>query len=261
MIMDTTLILLILTGFAAGLMDAAVGGGGLLQLPSLFTLLPNAALPAILGTNKFSSCIGTTIAASQYAWRTRRTLPWKMLSIAALLAFIASFLGAKLAANVPVHYMKPVMLVIMAAMFVYTFNKKDFGQHIRETTLSRKEHYLGLFTCTAIGFYDGIFGPGTGSLLAFAFVRIFAFDFLLATASAKIINVVTNLAALSFFVPNGHIMWHWAIPLALANFAGGFVGSYIAIRGGTKFLRVGFMCLLVILIGKFGWDTLKELGI
>ena len=139
-------------------------------------------------------------------------------------------------------------------MLVYTFCKKDLGQMVRDAALTRREYAVGLVTGAAIGLYDGILGPGTGSLLAFVFVRFFAYDFLTATASAKVINLTTNLAALAFFVPNGHIVWAWALPLAAANFCGGFVGSWLAMRGGAKFLRVGFMLALAVLMGKFGWD-------
>ncbi|MDK4679585.1 sulfite exporter TauE/SafE family protein [Kingella negevensis] len=252
--MNDMLFGLILAGFFAGLMDAAVGGGGLLQIPALFGLLPNSTpIASVLGVNKFASFSGTAMAATQFARKV--SLPWKMLLPAAVVAFAASYIGAKLAASVPVQYMKPAMLVIMLLMFVYTFVKKDLGQAVRDTALTQREYYLGIACGAAIGLYDGILGPGTGSLLAFIFVRFFAYDFLTATASAKIINLTTNLAALSFFIPNGHIVWVWAIPLAVANFSGGFVGSWLAVRGGTKFLRVGFMCLLAVLIGKFGWDT------
>lgn len=253
--MDSPIIWLVMTGFAAGLMDAAVGGGGLLQIPALFGILPNnTPIASILGVNKFASFWGTFNAAAQFARKIR--LPWKMLLPAAACAFIASYLGAKVAASVPIHYMKPAMLVIMVIMFVYTFMKKDLGQVKRETGLTKREYILGIGAGALIGLYDGVFGPGTGSLLAFVFVRFFAYDFLTATAAAKIINLTTNLAALSFFVPHGHIVWAWAIPLAIANFCGGFVGSHIALRGGTQFLRIGFMGLLCILIGKFAWDTL-----
>lgn len=244
---------LVLTGFAAGLMDAAVGGGGLLQIPALFGLLPGATpVPSVLGVNKFASFTGTAMAMRQFVQRVR--VPWRMLLPAAVLAFAASFLGAKLSALMPVQYMKPAMLAVMLAMLVYTFCKKDLGQLVRETALTQREYAVGLAMGAAIGLYDGLLGPGTGSLLAFVFVRFFAYDFLTATASAKVINLTTNLAALVFFVPNGHIVWAWALPLAAANFCGGFAGARLAMRGGTKFLRVGFMLALAVLMGKFAWD-------
>lgn len=257
--MDIPFILLLLTGFAAGLMDAAVGGGGLLQLPALFSLMPNTTpIATVLGSNKLASSLGTAIAAQQFARKV--ALPWKMLLPAAILAFIASYIGAKLVDYIPMAYMKPAMLVIMLAMLVYTFTKKDLGQMQRNSQLTSKELMLGLFFGALIGFYDGILGPGTGSLLAFVFVRFFAYDFLTATASAKIINLTTNLAALSFFVPHGHIWWAWALVLGAANFVGGITGTWVAVRFGTKFIRVGFMILLCVLMAKFGYDTLTTLG-
>ena len=110
---------------------------------------------------------------------------------------------------------------------------------------------LGTAFGAAIGFYDGLFGPGTGSLLAFVFVRFFAYDFLTATACAKVINLMTNLAALSFFIPSQHVLWHWALPLAAANLSGGFCGAKLAVLGGSRWLRYGFMALLCLLIGNF----------
>ena len=252
--MESEIILLLVVGFLAGLMDAAVGGGGLLQIPGLFSLMPSSTpVATVMGVNKFASCTGTTMAGFQFVRKIR--VPWKMLLPAALLAFVFSYLGAQLVSWIPVRHMKPAMLVIMAGMFVYTFFKKSLGQTVRERALSRREYYLGLLSGALIGLYDGIFGPGTGSFLTFIFVRFFAFDFMTATASAKIINITTNLAALSYFVPNGYIIWAWALPLAAANLIGGMVGANLAIRGGTRFLRYGFMALLVVLIGKFGWDV------
>ncbi len=254
--MESEIIFLLAVGFLAGLMDAAVGGGGLLQIPGLFSLMPSATpVATVMGVNKFASCSGTAMAGFQFIRKIR--VPWKMLLPAALLAFLFSYLGAQLVSWVPVKYMKPAMLVIMVGMFVYTFFKKSLVQTLREQALSKREYYLGLFSGAMIGLYDGIFGPGTGSFLTFIFVRFFAFDFMTATASAKVINITTNLAALSYFVPNGYIIWAWALPLAAANLIGSVAGAHLAIRGGTRFLRYGFMVLLVILIGKFGWDVFR----
>lgn len=251
--MDEHFILLLIIGFLAGLMDAAVGGGGLLQIPGLFNFLPSSTpVASLMGINKFASFCGTSMATGRLVRSI--SVPWKMLLPAAAAAFAASYCGAKLIAYLPVQYIKPVMLVIMVAMFVYTFAKKDLGQTVRTTALSRKENYIGLGFGALIGFYDGIFGPGTGSLLAFIFVRFFAYDFLTANASAKVINLTTNLAALTFFIPNGHIVWAWALPLAAANLSGGLIGAQVALKGGSRFLRYGFMVLLVIMIGRFGWD-------
>ena len=187
MLADSFFYYLVLVGFAAGLMDAAVGGGGLLQIPGLFNLLPNATpVASVMGVNKFASCCGTLTATGQYLRRI--PVPWKMLLPAAALAFAASYLGAKTVVYFPVQYMKPAMLVIMIAMCLYTFLKKDLGQTVRTEKLTRRETLWGLFFGALIGFYDGVFGPGTGSLLAFVFVRFYGYDFLAANTSAKVIN-------------------------------------------------------------------------
>ena len=250
MLEDSFPYLLLLTGFAAGLMNAAVGGGGLLQIPGLFNLLPaSTPVASVIGTDKFAALCGTLTATGQYLRKI--PLPWKMLLPVAVLAFAASYLGANAVAYLPVHYMKPAMLVIMVAMCLYTFLKKDLGQAVRTKKLTRRETLWGLLFGALIGFYDGIFGPGTGSLLAFVFVRFFAYDFLTATACAKVINLMTNLAALSFFIPSQHVLWHWALPLAAANLSGGFCGAKLAVLGGSRWLRYGFMALLCLLIGNF----------
>lgn len=246
---------LLIIGFSAGLMDAAVGGGGLLQIPGLFGALPaQTSVPVVLGVNKFASASGTLVAAVQYTQRI--PVPWAMLLPAAVLAFIFSYLGSHVVVYLPTAWMKPSILVILIVMAVYTFLKKDLGQVQRQSHLSRSEYVFGLFMGALIGLYDGIFGPGTGSLLAFIFVRFFAFDFITATASSKVINLTTNLAALIFFIPNHYVVWHWAIPLAVANLTGGLIGARLAMRGGSKLLRKGFIILLCIMIGKFGCDLL-----
>ncbi|MCO6504780.1 MAG: TSUP family transporter [Snodgrassella sp.] len=246
---------LLIIGFSAGLMDAAVGGGGLLQIPGLFGALPaQTSVPVVLGVNKFASASGTLVAAVQYTKRI--PVPWAMLLPAAVLAFIFSYLGSHVVVYLPTAWMKPSILVILIVMAVYTFLKKDLGQVQRQSHLSRREYVFGLFMGALIGLYDGIFGPGTGSLLAFIFVRFFAFDFITATASSKVINLTTNLAALIFFIPNHYVVWHWAIPLAVANLTGGLIGARLAMRGGSKLLRKGFIILLCIMIGKFGCDLL-----
>ena len=155
MLADSFFYYLLLIGFAAGLMDAVVGGGGLLQIPGLFNLLPNATpVASVMGINKFASCCGTLTATGQYLRRI--PVPWKMLLPAAVLAFAASYLGANAVAYFPVQYMKPAMLVIMIAMCLYTFLEKDLGQAVRTEKLTHRETLCGFFFGALIGFYDGI---------------------------------------------------------------------------------------------------------
>ncbi|WP_434779363.1 sulfite exporter TauE/SafE family protein [Neisseria sp. Ec49-e6-T10] len=250
--MDTTIALLVGIAFLAGLMDAAVGGGGLIQIPGIFSFLPNHTPAVLFGTNKFASICGTATAAREYIKKIK--VPWRLILPTALLAFIFSYLGAKVVTYIPVAWMKPAILVLLIVIGIYTFIKKDFGRLHTERALTHKDLYIGMLIGASIGFYDGIFGPGTGSFLTFLFIRIYAFDFLHATAAAKVVNLATNFAALSFFIPSGNILWAFAIPMAISNIFGGFVGARLAILGGAKVLRICFLCLMCILISKFAYD-------
>ncbi|MDN0077601.1 TSUP family transporter [Crenobacter sp. SG2303] len=247
-----TLVFLGGIAFISGLIDAAVGGGGLVQIPGLFNLLPNIQPATLFGINKFSSVSGTAMATRQYLRRVR--LPWALILPAAGFAFAFSFVGATAVSYIPVKVMKPLIFVLLIAMAIYTFIKKDFGSLHKPKEITRRERVNAALLGAAIGFYDGLFGPGTGSFLAFLFIRFFAFDFLHATASAKVVNMATNIAALSFFIPAGHIVWAWAIPMAICNMAGGLLGARLAIHGGVKMIRVLFLILVAVLIGKFGYD-------
>lgn len=251
--MESAFLLLSLIAFCAGLIDAAVGGGGLVQLPGLLGVLPNTPPATVFGINKFASICGTSMAARQYLRQVR--LPWALMLPAMACAFVASFGGAMVVSMIPVKWLKPVILVLLIAMAVYTFIKKDFGKAHKPKAITRKERFGAALWGGVLGFYDGVFGPGTGSFLAFVFVRFFAFDFLHAAAAARIVNLMTNLAALSFFIPAGHILWQYAVPMAVCNVAGAIVGARLAIFGGVKLIRILFLILMVVLIGKFGYDV------
>ncbi|MCL2297212.1 MAG: sulfite exporter TauE/SafE family protein [Proteobacteria bacterium] len=248
-----TILLLGLTGFCAGLIDAAVGGGGLVQLPGALGILPNTPPVTVFGVNKFASICGTGMAVRQYLQKVR--LPWALILPAMACAFVASFGGAMVVSMVPIQWLKPVILVLLIAMAVYTFIKKDFGRVHKPKAITRRERFGAALWGGALGFYDGVFGPGTGSFLAFVFIRFFAFDFLHAAAAARVVNLMTNLAALSFFIPAGHILWQYAVPLAVCNIAGAVVGARLAIRGGVRVIRILFLILMVVLISKFAYDV------
>ena len=226
---------LVVIAFIAGLVDAAVGGGGLVQLPGLFTVLPQQTPAMLFGTNKFSSMFGTGAAAWRYARNVR--FPWKPVLFAAGTAFIFSFAGATAVSLLPKDAVRPLVLVLLVAMLAYTLWKKDFGALHRPQEIGRRELVIALAIGAAIGFYDGFFGPGTGSFLIFLFVRCYAWDFLRASAAAKVVNVSTNLAALAWFVPVGAIMAKVAAAMAVANLAGAWVGAHLAIKNGASFVR------------------------
>ncbi len=251
------LTLAMLCGFAfcAGLIDAAVGGGGLIQIPALFNLLPGVPSATLLGSNKLASACGTSLAARTFIGRVR--VPWGLVLPAAISAFAMAFLGAAAVSSVPQTLMRPLVLVLIVVMAIYTFRKKDFGQLARPRAVGTRERLLSVLIGGGIGFYDGLFGPGTGSFLIFLFVRCFAFDFLQASAASKFVNLATNIAALSFFVPAGKVLYGVALPMAACNMLGAVAGSRLAMRHGTGFVRGLFLGLLVLLIVKLGYDMLK----
>jgi uncharacterized protein len=244
---------LLCIAFSAGLIDAAVGGGGLVQLPGLFATLPQQAPALLLGTNKFSAMAGTATAAWRYARNVR--FPWRPVLYATAAAFVFSFLGATAVSLLPKAAVRPLILALLVAMLVYTLVKKDFGALHRPRVIGRRELAIALAVGAAIGFYDGFFGPGTGSFLIFLFIRFFGLDFLRASAASKVVNLATNLAALAFFVPTGKVLMAVALPMAAANIVGAVTGTRLALHGGTPLIRKLFLVLVVVLIAKMGWDT------
>lgn len=241
--------------FLAGLIDAAVGGGGLVMIPGLFAVLPNTQPAMLLGTNKFSSFMGTSAACWRYARQIK--LPWKLLWPVAGVAFVGSFAGATVVNFLPADFIRPLILLLLVVMLGYTLWKKDFGQVHNPQPIGRRELYIGMAIGGGIGFYDGFFGPGTGSFLIFLFIRYFRFDFLSASASAKIVNGSTNLAALCFFIPVGKVLYMFAVPMAICNILGAVVGTRLAVKGGSKFVRKLFIVLVVAMIIKLLFDTVK----
>lgn len=250
-------VLLALAAFLAGLVDAVVGGGGLIQVPVLFSALPREVPATLLGTSKLAGIFGTAAAAANYARRVR--VAWSAAAPAALAAFALSFAGAWTVTRVPGDYFRLLLPVILIAVAVYTFKKKDFGTTHAPLHSGNKEKFLALAMGAGIGFYDGFFGPGTGSFLMFLFVRFFGFDFLSASAAAKVVNVACNLSALLWFGYSGHLLWQLGLMMAVCQVAGSLVGTRLAIRHGSAFVRKLFLLVVGLLIHKTGMDALKRL--
>lgn len=237
----------------AGFIDSMVGGGGLIQIPALFTVFPNELPATLFGTNKIASVFGTANAACRYSRRV--IMPWRTTLPAATAAFAFSFLGAMAVAWLPRDLLRPLILVMLVGSAIYTFWRKDFGALHRPHYTGRHEFFYALIVGGAIGFYDGFFGPGTGSLLIFLFIRFFGFDFLHASAASKVVNVATNLAAIGFFIPNGLYLPVVALIMAIFNIFGSVIGTQLALRHGSGFVRQVFLLVVSALIIKFAWDT------
>lgn len=246
-------VLLGAAAFVAGLIDAVVGGGGLVQIPALFSVLPRETPATLFGTNKCSSVFGTANAAWRYARRVE--MPWRTTLPAAAAAFACSYLGAMAVAWLPRDLLRPLIFVLLVLAAVYTFVRKDFGSLHRPQHAGNRELAYALLLGGGIGFYDGFFGPGTGSFLIFLFIRCFGFDFLHASAASKVVNVATNLAALAYFAPAGHLLPLLAAMMALCNIAGSVTGTHLALRHGSGFVRRFFLLVVSALILRFAWDT------
>lgn len=244
--------------FAAGLVDAVVGGGGLIQLPAMFSLLPKEAPATILGTNKFAAIFGTSSAAVSYARRVR--VAWSTAAPAAIAAFALSFVGAWTVTQVPADFVRALLPFALVAVAVYTFMKKDLGAVHAPLHSGMAERYWAIGIGAAIGFYDGFFGPGTGSFLLFLFVRFFGFDFLSASAAAKVVNVACNLSALMWFGYSGHLLWQLGLLMAGCQIVGSLVGTRLALKHGSGFVRKLFLFVVSALIVKTAYDSFTKLG-
>lgn len=251
------LLLLCLAAFCAGFVDAIVGGGGLIQTPVVMVLMPNLAVSSVIGSLKIPAFSGTSFAANQYLKKVQ--LNWKLLSVMAVVAFGAAFLGSNLLTLVSNYFMKPLLLLVLILIAIYTFAKKDFGASQEKNLSANKQLLLGIVMSICIGFYDGFIGPGTGSFLVLGFVAILGFDFLNASANAKMVNLATNFGSICLFVLNGKIIWAIALPMAACNAFGGWMGAKLAIKKGNGFIRIFFLIIVVLTLIRFGYDVFKEL--
>ena len=232
----------------AGFVDAIVGGGGLILLPALFAVYPNAPPASLMGTNKGGAVWGTAWAARQYAQRV--DMPWHALLPAVAMALLGSFGGAWLLTLVSPEGLRKALPFLLAIIFVYTLLKKDLGQRHAPRYSGRTEGLAAGAIGLAVGFYDGFFGPGTGSFFVFLFVRGLGYDFLHASAAAKLLNTATNVAALALFSWKGHVWWQMALVLGAANVVGSLLGTRLALRHGSGFVRWVFMAVVGALILK-----------
>jgi len=247
------IILLCIASFFAGFVDAIVGGGGLIQTPVALILLPNISVSSIIGTLKIPAFSGTSFAARQYLKKV--DMNWKLLVIMAIVAFCSAFLGSNLLTLVHNDFMKPLLLVVLILIAIYTFTKKNFGIRQEKNLSQKKQLVLAVLMSICIGFYDGFIGPGTGSFLVLGFVAILGLDFLHASANAKMVNLATNFGSICLFVLKGKIIWAIAIPMAFCNALGGFIGAKLAIKKGNGFIRIFFLIVVILTLIRFGFDV------
>lgn len=246
------LLLLCLAAFCAGFIDAIVGGGGLLQTPAILVILPQYPVATLLGTTKIPSISGTAFAA----WRYSRHVDfnWRLMGGIAALAFAGAMLGAYCVTLIDNAVIKPVIFVVLIGVALYSYFKKNFGQPKPVDHTPLYQMTIGMLSGLIIGFYDGLIGPGTGTFFILVFIALLGYDFLHASASAKLINMATNLAAICYFAGTGHILYEFAIPMAICNMGGAYFGTRLALLKGNTFIRVFFLLVVFGTILRLAWD-------
>lgn len=232
-----------------------VGGGGLIQLPALFGVYPQVAPPLLLGTSKFAGLFGTTSAVIRYARKV--VIPWRALLPLAVAILAASVAGAITATRVSPDVFRPLVPLMLIAVLLHLLHRSDLGAAHTPREFTGRHHWNGAALIAAIGFYDGFFGPGTGSLLMFVFVRIYGHDFLHAAASARVLNVAANGAALIYFSAHSYVLWQLAICMAVCNVAGALIGARLALRGGSALVRRIFIVVVSALILRTAWTAFR----
>ncbi|UQA33838.1 TSUP family transporter [Streptomyces sp. HNA39] len=252
----TTLVLLCLAAAAAGWIDAVVGGGGLLLLPALLLGLPNVPAAHVLGTNKAVAIVGTSGAAITYV----RRAPVRVgLSVrVGLMALAGSMGGAFFAAGISSEVLRPVIMVALLGVAAFVLLRPSFGTAAGDTD-TRPVTRARIVTAVVlvgggIGFYDGLFGPGTGTFLVLALTAVLHLDLVTASATAKIVNVCTNAGALAMFAYQGSVLWQLAAVMALFNLAGAMAGARMALDRGSGFVRAVLLTVVFALVAKLGYD-------
>lgn len=247
-------LLLCLAAFAAGGLDAVVGGGGLLQLPALLLVLPHTPVVQLLGTNKLAAVVGTGSAAATYSRRVDMHAPTAIRM--AIAAFVGSGVGALLATLVGSRVLRPIVLVALVGVWLYTLRRPGLGETESLRLTPRRQAGVAICGGALIGLYDGFVGPGTGSFLVFLLVGAVGLSFLHASATAKAVNTMTNLAALLLFGLTGHVLWRLGAAMAVCNLAGAQLGARLAIRRGSAWVRRVFLVVVAALIVRLAVDVL-----
>jgi hypothetical protein len=245
----TTIALLVTVALFAGWIDAVAGGGGLIQLPALLLVFPHSATLTAMGTNKTSSIIGTSVAVRTY---TRAHTPdWGLARRIMLVAFVSSGLGTFTATRVSTEFLRPAIVVVLAAVWLFTIVRKPV---VDREVFEVAHHANALLIAGVVGFYDGLIGPGTGSFLLIGFVTFVGLTFLGASVAAKLANWATNLASIIVFGATGHILLWLALCMGAANALGGWLGARTAIAKGSAFVRIVFLCTTGALLVKLAWS-------
>ncbi len=246
--------LLIVAAVFAGWVDAVVGGGGLIQLPSLLVAFPTAPVQLMLGTNKMASVCGTTISAITYSRKIK--LEHRLLWPTVGLALLGSGAGAVAALAVSASALKPIIIGVLLAVLVLVIARPQLGlepQPRLRTPL--RAAALMLTAGVAVAFYDGVIGPGTGIFLSVAFTAIIGFDYVTAAAHTKVVNAATNIGGVTVFALQGNVWWILGLVMGLGCMAGAWFGARTAMAKGSRFVRIVLVVVVLALLARLGWDV------
>jgi len=250
--MEIEIVWAALFALLAGFVDSVVGGGGLVQVPALFVIFPHFLVPQVIATNRFASVMGTSVAVWQYLKKIK--IDFRAVIPAAIGAAMMSFLGAKASSIIDATILKPVILVLMLCIVVYTYTQKNLGADTKTHPSFNRVYTYNFLIGAILGFYNGLIGPGTGSLLVFALVSVVGYNFLTASTKAKIINVVADVFSLIAFLAGGFVVFKVALPMMVCNMLGSYLGSRMAILKGNTFVRKFFLVVILLLITRFAYD-------
>lgn len=247
----SSLIFICVAGFLAAAVDSIAGGGGIISLPAIIAVgvPPHLAL----GTNKFASTCASLTSTLKFAKSKKITFGLVKYQIPCTI--IGSALGVQTVLNVDEKFLNVMIVVLIFTVAIYTSFKKDFGQVDRLQVITNRKIVFGMVFAFALGFYDGFFGPGTGSFLIFLFISIFGFDFTVAAGNGKILNFVSNIVSLILFALGGKIVYLAGIPMALSMILGAWVGTHIAITNGAKVIKPIFVTIALLLVVKLVWSA------
>lgn len=255
--LDTKLWLLTaLAGFAAGLIDSIVGGGGLVLTPAMLNLHPGLHILQAIGTQRTSSIFGTSVAAWNYLRRI--SVERRILLPACLSALCASAVGVQFAKRIDGEVLKWIVLGICVVLALYTALRKNLGLREERRFHPKHEALAAISIGTATGFYNGLIGPGTGTIMVFAFVSFLGLDFLKSSAVSKATNVAADLSSWTVLMLSGYMVWVLALPLVIGNMVGSYIGSHLAIKRGQGFVRGVFLVIVLALIARQLWQLATQ---
>lgn len=243
-----------LAGFAAGLLDSIVGGGGLILTPAMLNLHPGLSILQTIATQRTSSILGTSVAAWNYLRHV--SVERRIIVPACVAALASSAIGVQFAKRIDPDTLKIIVLVICVLLAIYTVLRKDLGTREERRFPASQEAWAAAGVGAACGFYNGLIGPGTGTIMVFAFVSVIGLDFLKSSGVSKASNVAADLSSWTVLAIGGFVQWTLALPLIVGNMLGSHIGSRMAIRKGDRFIRLVFLAVVLVLVAKIAWDLL-----